>query len=66
MNKKVLILFYSQSGQLKAIVDKFKQPFLEKGITIELAEIKPVNDYNFPWKDSAHFFDTMPESVLAR
>lgn len=65
MNKKVLILFYSQSGQLKTIVDYFKQPFLDKGISLEIAEIKPVNNFDFPWKDSAHFFDTMPESVLA-
>lgn len=63
MNKKVLAIYYTQSGQLKDIIDNFTDPFLESGITVEKVSIRPSTDYPFPWT-SASFFDAMPESVL--
>lgn len=65
MSKKVLVIYYSQSGQLADIVDNFTKPLLASGATVEVVRIKPQNDYEFPWT-SDRFFDTMPESVFAK
>ncbi len=64
MNKKVLFLYYSQTGQLSEIVNSFVAPFMEAGVSVELVRAKPKNDFAFPWT-SDRFFDAMPESVLA-
>ncbi|MBI5539193.1 MAG: hypothetical protein HY951_03990 [Bacteroidia bacterium] len=62
MCKNILIVYYSQSGQLKKIVDNFSLPFIESGNNVEFYEIKPITDFPFPWT-SKQFFDAMPESV---
>ncbi len=63
MNKKVLAVYYTQSGQLKQILDNFTAPFSQAGITVETVSIKPRNDFPFPWTTPT-FFDAMPESVM--
>ena len=63
MNKKVLAVYYTQSGQLKQILDNFTAPFTQAGMTVETVSIQPKNDYPFPWTTPS-FFDAMPESVL--
>jgi hypothetical protein len=63
MNKKVLAVYYTQSGQLKQILDNFTAPFAQAGITVETVSIQPKKDYPFPWTTPS-FFDAMPESVL--
>lgn len=62
MAKKVLALYYTQTGQLGDIVDQFTAPLEAAGATVEKLNIKPVNDFPFPWKSEV-FFDAMPESV---
>lgn len=64
MSKKVLVLYYTQSGQLADIVNSFLTPFKQQDVTIETVRVKPVKDFDFPWT-SARFFDAMPETVLA-
>jgi len=65
MSKKVLVLYYTQSGQLNDIIDQFLIPFNQNTeVSVEKVEIKPINDFPFPWT-SDKFFDAMPESVLA-
>jgi len=64
MSKKILVLYYSQTGQLTQIVNSFISPFLEAGLAVEVVRTKPQNDFAFPWT-SKRFFDAMPESVLA-
>lgn len=61
--KHILVVYYSQSGQLKTISDNFMLPFRESGCDIEMVEIKPKKAYTFPWTGKS-FFDVMPESVL--
>ncbi len=63
MNKKVLLIYYSQTGQLTEIVNQFSIPFFEKGIDMEIKRIMLSEDYKFPWTGK-RFFDVMPESVL--
>jgi len=60
---KILILNYSQSGQLTEIAKNFAKPFENSDEhSVTFANIKPVNDYKFPWS-GARFFDVFPESV---
>lgn len=62
--KKVLVVFYSQSGQIKEIIDSFISPFeADENYEFFFHKIQPVNDYPFPWT-RAQFFDAFPESVM--
>lgn len=61
MKKKILVIYYSQSGQLRDILDNILYDVQGKA-EIDIAEIKPVTPFPFPWKGHA-FFDAMPESV---
>lgn len=61
--KKVLIIYYTQSGQLKDICDSVFNSLDDKeNIIVDYYRIKPVQDFPFPWP-SDEFFDSMPESV---
>jgi hypothetical protein len=63
MQKKVLAIYYSQSGQLGEIIDSFTAPLIEAGVSVEKVNIKPVSDYKFPWTGK-RFFEVMPDSVM--
>ena len=62
--KKVLVIYYSQSGQLKEIINTFIAPITVTGLTlVETISIKPANDYPFPWTGES-FYEVMPDCVL--
>jgi hypothetical protein len=63
MGKKVLAIYYSQSGQLGEIMDHFTTPLVEAGHDVEMVIIKPVTEYPFPWTTTA-FYSVMPDCVL--
>jgi len=63
MEKKVLAIYFSQSGQMTGIMDSLTQPLTDKGISVEKVQIKMVNSYPFPWTGSS-FFSVMPDCVL--
>lgn len=63
MKKKILLIHYSQSGQLTAIVDNFCKPFIAAGHSVESIRVTMKKAFEFPWT-SKRFFDAMPESVL--
>ncbi len=65
MSKKVLAIYYTQSGQLTDIVENFTKPLSDSGFSVETVRFKPKDDYTFPWT-SERFFDAMPESVLSK
>jgi len=65
MSKRILAVYYTQSGQLKEILDNFLLPFEKSDHQIEILKVEPVNDFPFPWT-SKKFFDAMPESVLVK
>lgn len=62
--KKVLVLYYSQSGQLSTMVESVTAS-LKKNPQIELdyCPIKPVKDYPYPWP-FYQFFDAFPEAIF--
>ncbi|MDR0564582.1 MAG: dialkylresorcinol condensing enzyme [Azoarcus sp.] len=60
--KNVLIVSYSQSGQLAGVVDALKKPLETEGIAVHHEALRPEPAFPFPWPFLA-FFDAFPESV---
>ena len=62
--KRVLVVYYTQTGQQKEILDHLLAPLVDDP-TVELTfyRIRPVADYPFPW-NGLRFFDAFPESFL--
>ena len=61
--KKVLIVTYSQSGQLDDIVKNvIREIESESNIQIDFEKLIPDPEFPFPWPDMS-FWDAMPESV---
>jgi hypothetical protein len=59
---KVLVLYYSQSGQLKEILDAMLKPLAEsEAIILRFEALVPKPAYPFPWGLYA-FLDVFPES----
>ena len=62
MNKpRILVLYFTQTGQLRAIVDSILKD-VKKYLEIDFEEIKPQTPFPFPWTPNT-FFDVMPETV---
>lgn len=62
--KNVLVIYYTQSGQLREIAKQIAKPLLhDSEINVTFHEIKLENPFPFPW-DKAAFFDAFPESFL--
>lgn len=60
--KKVLVIYYSQSGQLKSIIENISSSLSNSNeIEVDFEVLKPQPEYPFPWKDE--FFDCFAESV---
>lgn len=60
--KRILVVYYTQSGQLKEILDDFVAPFDQENYHVTWHQIEPVKPYEFPWEPYA-FYDAFPESV---
>ncbi len=65
MSKKILAIYYTQTGQLGDIITNFLLPFKQGDFTVEKICINPVTNFSFPW-NSDSFFEAMPESVLGK
>ena len=49
--KHILVISYSQTGQLNELTQHFLEPLRQQeNIVIEVAQIKPIQPYSFPWK----------------
>jgi hypothetical protein len=61
--KRILVVHYSQTGQLREIVESVLGPLkAANGIEVTSVELKPVNPFPFPWP-FWYFFNTFPECV---
>ena len=47
--QQILVVYYSQSGQLKDIVNQFVAPFQSAGIGIDFYSIEMEESFPFPW-----------------
>lgn len=63
MAKKVLVVYFTQTGQLRDIVQSVMKPLSgQDNIEITYEELTPEPPFPFPWT-SDQFFQAMPESV---
>src|SRR6476620_4493520 len=63
MTKKVLAIYFTQSGQLGEIIDNVTAPLDIPGVTVEKVKVEVANPYPFPWKGDS-FFSVMPDCVF--
>ena len=62
--KNVLVIYYSQSGQLESIARNIAKPLLNsENINVLFHEIQLEQPFPFPWNNDA-FFGAFPESFL--
>jgi hypothetical protein len=59
--KKILVVYFSQSGQQMRILKSLTEPFLEAGHEVVFEELKPVERFPFPWS-AYEFFNAFPET----
>lgn len=59
--KKILVVYFSQSGQQMRILQSLAKPFLEAGHAVVFEELKPVDRFPFPWS-AYEFFNAFPET----
>jgi hypothetical protein len=63
MPLRVLVVYYTQTGQLHDIMQSVIAPFkAADNIELVLEEVRPKVHFPFPWTSDS-FFQTMPESV---
>ncbi len=61
--KRVLVLYYSQSGQLKNMVNSVTEPLKASDeVQVDYQKITPVAKYPYPWPFYP-FFDAFPEAI---
>ncbi|ROH98608.1 dialkylresorcinol condensing enzyme DarA [Chryseobacterium sp. G0240] len=65
MKKNILVIYYSQTGQLEEIVRNIARPFESKKEEYDITyyNIQLKEDFPFPWPGDV-FFNTFPESYL--
>ena len=62
MKPRILVLYYTQSGQLLDILKNVVKD-IETQADITYAAIEPAKPFPFPWRKASVFFDAMPETV---
>lgn len=61
--KKILVIYYSQTGQLTEIVHSVTSSLkAEEEFVLRFEELRPKDPYPFPWRGK-DFFQVFPESV---
>lgn len=64
--RQVLVVHYSQTGQLGRLVQSVCAPLLQRGdLQLDFLPVKPATPYPFPWPFLT-FFSIFPETVLMR
>lgn len=62
MHTRILVISYSQTGQLDKLLDSVLGPVKKSGVTVDHLVVEPVRPYPFPW-GRVQFFNEFPESV---
>ena len=60
--KRILIVYYSQSGQLERVTRAIAEPLRAAGHQLSVLKLEPARPYPFPW-GFWQFLDAFPESV---
>ncbi len=64
--KRILLIFYSQSGEAERIATIFEREMAGSGHSVTVCRIRPEVAYPYPWGSIGAFFDVMPETQLGR
>lgn len=59
--KRILVLYYTQTGQQLSILQSLVKPLIQHGNEVHFEQLKPVEDYAFPWT-AYRFFNAFPET----
>ena len=59
---RVLVLWYSQSGQLKRAAEAFAAPLSERGFDVTWQKLEPRSEFPFPWS-VGDFLKVFPDTV---
>lgn len=59
---KILLIHYSQSGQLDQLAQHFAEPLRQGGVRVDAVPLVPQKPYPFPWP-FWRFFNAFPETV---
>tara|TARA_B110000285_G_scaffold119810_1_gene135563 strand:+ start:1338 stop:2246 length:909 start_codon:yes stop_codon:yes gene_type:complete len=62
---KILVIHYSQTGQLTEILDNLTAPFDGTEHELDHVRFSPDPNFDFPWSKSS-FFEAMPDCVLSK
>ena len=63
MKKKILVIYYSQTGQLENLLKNMLSPLEKnKNVEVDILTIETEEKFTFPW-DFFTFFDAFPETV---
>src|SRR5260370_24992669 len=58
---RILVLEYSQSGDVTKVADAFVRPLQLPGVEVHRAIIRPVVPYPYPWGNILRLFSVLPE-----
>lgn len=62
--RQVLVIHFSQTGQLQRLVQSVCAPLLQRGdVQVDFLAVRPAQPYPFPWPFLT-FFSVFPETVL--
>ena len=64
--KRILLIFYSQSGEAERAAAIFEPEMAGFGHSVTVVRLRPLDEYPYPWGSVATFFDVMPETQLGR
>ncbi len=62
--KRILLLFYSQSGEADRVATIFRAEMAAAGHSVTTEALRPSTEYPYPWRSIRRFFDVMPETQL--
>jgi hypothetical protein len=62
--KRILVLEYSQSGDVTKVVDAFTRPLCCSGAEVRRERIQPVVSYPYPWQSLSRLFAVFPECLV--
>jgi len=63
--KKILVIYFTQSGQQRDILQSLLKPFRDGGDMVHMEELKPVDQFPFPWS-AYQFFNAFPETFTQK
>ena len=62
--KRILVVYYSQSGDVRRAAESFVEPLRSADRELVWSPIVPRVEYPSPWRNIHRFFNEMPECVL--